>query len=246
MEKFYGQTLQAYHLALIHHDVAVRHLSGEDLRLDGARLQPEDQVEIFPGVSLDTLGFAHLFGVFNGSRVHRQRESRTSLDDAPPGLYYTVIHTHLIQNQHKNRIGIAQTEGGLDMFVGEMFVDHIFLNGRKTPPLLGTITFALSAITAFLLGIRWIELIAAGGVGYSRAHHGFKVWPKLGFDAPVEVEEVAGAPNLAHCRTVQEVLAIDPTWWEGNGSQRLMRFDLAADSRSWRKLLCYLDSKGEF
>jgi hypothetical protein len=42
---------------------------------------------------------------------------------------------------------------------------------------------------------------------------------------------------------VQDVLDVDAAWWEQNGSQRRMTFDLAADSRSWRKLLPYIFSK---
>jgi hypothetical protein len=42
---------------------------------------------------------------------------------------------------------------------------------------------------------------------------------------------------------VQDLLEIDEAWWAANGSQRLMEFDLAADSRSWTKLLDYLLDK---
>jgi hypothetical protein len=65
----------------------------------------------------------------------------------------------------------------------------------------------------------------------------------LGFDAPLEPEETDGRPDLAPCRTVQDVIAIDELWWRENGWQRWMEFDLTADSRSWRKLLDYLRGK---
>ena len=88
-----------------------------------------------------------------------------------------------------------------------------------------------------------MSLVAAGGRGFNPRHIGYKVWPKLGFDADLLPGELDDAPQHEGCRTVQDVLAIDPAWWEQHGSQRRMTFDLAADSRSWRKLLPYVLSK---
>jgi hypothetical protein len=88
-----------------------------------------------------------------------------------------------------------------------------------------------------------VSLVAAGGKGFNRRHVGYKVWPKLGFDADLLPGELDGAAVCDGCQTVQDALAVDPAWWEQNGSQRRMTFDLAADSRSWRKLLPYVRSK---
>lgn len=83
------------------------------------------------------------------SRVHEQAEKRPSLDDAPPGLYFTVVNNKVIQNPHKNRSGLFVEEAGsTDLFIEGLHVDHFFLNEHKTPPSLGTFAFALCAITA--------------------------------------------------------------------------------------------------
>lgn len=93
------------------------------------------------------------------------------------------------------------------------------------------------------MGYRHISVVAGGGVGYAPRMIGYKFWPKVGFDAELEPGETNAAPHLAMCRTVQDVIAVDEAWWEANGSQRWMEFDLGAGSPSWRKLLDYLDSK---
>lgn len=71
---------------------------------------------------------------------------------------------------------------------------------------------------------------------------GFAVWPKFGFDAPLLPAELNAAPSAAlrACETVQDVIAIDADWWEEHGRGRDMRFNLTADSRSWKVLLNYL------
>lgn len=51
---------------------------------------------------------------------------------------------------------------------------------------------------------------------------------------------MAPSEALRACRTVQEVIAVDPDWWNVHGRGRNMRFDLSADSRSWAILLHYL------
>ena len=108
---------------------------------------------------------------------------------------------------------------------------------------MGTVAFALCAITAHLAGLSHVSLVAAGGSGFVNHHIGYKVWPKLGFNAPLLPNEVAQAPHLAHCQSVQDVLSTDADWWDQNGSQRIMMFDLSAFSASWEKLLPYVGRK---
>lgn len=88
-----------------------------------------------------------------------------------------------------------------------------------------------------------VSLVAAGGKGFNQRHIGYKVQPKLGFDADLLPGELDDAPQHDGCRTVQDVMAVDPAWWEENGSQRRMTFDLAADSRSWRELQLQLGQR---
>jgi hypothetical protein len=118
-------------------------------------------------------------------------------------------------------------------------MDHFFLR-NTAPENLGTISFALSAITAHLAGLSYISLIAAGGNGFNPKHIGYKVWPKLGFDASLLDVEIAQFPDS---QTVQDLLEQDTQWWDTYGSQRYMQFDLSAYSSSWRRLIPYLQDR---
>ncbi|WP_243488911.1 hypothetical protein [Massilia violaceinigra] len=159
-----------------------------------------------------------------------------------------MINNKVIQGPHKNRSGIfvAETDT-VGLFMDGLHIDHFFLNKRLTPPMLGTIAFTLCAITAHLAGLNTISLIAAGGKGFNMRHVGFKVWPKLGFDADLLPGEVEGVAHLEGCRTVQDVILRDGVWWEAERSQRLMTFDLGASpGRSWQMLLSYISRKNIF
>ncbi|WP_260435028.1 MULTISPECIES: hypothetical protein [unclassified Burkholderia] len=122
-----------------------------------------------------------------------------------------------------------------------LHIDHVFLR-RQAPDYLGTVAFALCAITAHCLGYRRITLLAGGGEGYDEHLIGYRYWPKIGFDAPTEPHERA-IPAFADCWTAQDLIACDHPWWEVHGSQRLMEFDLGSGSRSWAKPLDYLLEK---
>lgn len=241
---YYTSHLAELHQRLLEHPVTAAHLNGTAIRLDGVELTAEDRFKLPSACELTALEFAHLFSMFNGSRVHQQAEKLHGPDDAPPGLYFTVVNTKLIRNQHKNKAGLVTLAmGTTDLFIDALHVDHFFLNKRATPDGLGTFAFTLSAITAHLAGLAHITLVAAGGVGFSPRHVGYTVWPRLGFDAVLLPGETQAAPQLVGCHTVQDVLAADPDWWEAHGSQRLMTFDLAAHSRSWQKLIPYAGEK---
>ena len=240
---YYGTHLAALHRQLLGHWITKTYLTGTNIRFDGAHLTQADRFA-FPFGELTALEFAHLFSVFNDSRVHQQAERCTGRDDAPPGQYFTVINTKVIQSQHKNKSGIFIEESGTtELFIEGLHIDHFFLKESRTPPSLGTFAFALCAITAHLAGLDHISLIAAGGKGFSHQHIGYKVWPKLGFDAELLPEETVGTPHLLNCRTVQDVLAQDASWWDEHGSQRQMTFALAAHSASWQKLIPYVSKK---
>jgi hypothetical protein len=137
----------------------------------------------------------------------------------------------------------ASLDGGTHLFIDSLHVDPYFLNEHHTLPTLGTVAFALCAITAHLAKLSQISLVAAGGRGFDGRYIGYKVWPKFGFDAPLEAHEASHVPGLAHCNSVQGVMAVDPAWWEQNGSQRVMTFDLTAGSASWQKLLSYVGKR---
>lgn len=240
---FYRTHLAELHQQLLASPITRAYFTGTGIRFDGVELAPADFYEL-PIGTLSIVEFAHMFSVFDGSRVHEQVERSPGLDDAPPGLYFTIVHPQLIQRPRKNRLGLyTELSGEADLFIDGLHVDHYFLNKHHTPPSLGTVAFSLCAITAHLAGLALVTLVAAGGRGFGHRYVGYKVWPRLGFDAPLWPGEVAQAPHLAHCRSVQDVLATDPLWWDDHGSQRLMAFDLRANSTSWRKMLPYARRK---
>jgi hypothetical protein len=173
-------------------------------------------------------------------------------------VYFTSVQPTILQHPHKNRIGLyEEADDGISLYFGEaavdealalepaavqaLHIDHVFLR-HQAPDWLGTVAFALCAMTAHRLGYRRITLIAGGGEGYDAHLIGYRYWPKLGFNAPLEDPERAIGAFHA-CETVQDLIARDEGWWTAHGSQRLMEFDLSADSRSWTKLLDYLLDK---
>ena len=241
---FYQTHLAELHRQLLASPITRAYLTGTGIRFDGIEMAPLDLYEL-PIGTLSIVEFAHLFSVFDGRRVHEQVQRSPGPDDAPPGLYYTVANARLIRHPGKNRLGLyTDSDGnGTDLFIDGLHVDRYVLNKKSTPPTLGTVAFALCAITAHLAGLSHVSLVAAGGHGFGRSYVGYKVWPRLGFDAPLWSGEVAKAPHLADCRTVQDVLAVDAAWWDNHGSQRVMTFDLRASSASWLKLLPYAGRK---
>lgn len=242
-----------------------QHLLSGTFRFDGDDFVGGQIVEYVDGHFLQTEDMARLLMIFDGGRVHAQNQLNFGIDDSPPGVYFTSINRRVIHPGHKNRIGlvrVADDANGLFVesldvdapddedlaadaepeFRQGLHVDHHYL-ADDAPQFAGTISFALSAMTAHNLGFVSISLIAGGGRDFNPDMIGFRYWPKVGFDAELLPGEVAGAVHLADCLTVQDVIARDMDWWDQNGSQRLMEFDLRAESRSWRKLLDYLGEK---
>jgi hypothetical protein len=265
--EFFERVLCAPYETLCRTPLATTHLTGV-FRFDGQMLEEGDAFQL-EDVTMTSQEAAHLLMVFDGSRVSEQEQSNIGLDDAPPGTYFTVVNRAVIHEGHKNRIGIYQEEGaGASIHLGDgdavqpeadvpiaaqldegdieparaVHVDHLFLR-RQAPDWLGTVAFALCAVIAHRMGFTHISLVAGGGRGHNPNMIGYFFWPKLGFDAPLEPEESDARPEFAACETVQDLLAIDEQWWEDNGTQRWMEFDLAADSPAWRKLLDYLREK---
>lgn len=240
---YYHSHLATLHQQLMVHTVTQTYLSGTAIRYDGTILLPSDRFDL-SFCELSTLEFAHLFSIFDGSRVHRQATRHPGADEAPPGLYFTIINNRVIQSPFKNKLGLfSQDTGTTDLFIKGLHIDHYCLDRHQIPRWLGTIAFALCAITAHLAGLGHISLIAAGGRGFSKRYIGYRVWPKLGFDARLLSLETAAVPHLHGCKTVQDVLTVDPVWWDIHGSQRLMTFELGACSASWQKLLAYIQAK---
>lgn len=165
---FFERTLRAPYEALRQSVQARQHLSGV-FRYDGQDLRSDDPFELFD-VLLSSEEVAHLLMVFDGSRVHEQEQYNNGLDDAPPGTYFTTVNADVVHEGHKNRVGIYDEEDGPGLFLEDMLasegaeddgeeaqaggmavhVDHFYLR-RQAPDGLGTVAFALCAITAHCL-----------------------------------------------------------------------------------------------
>jgi hypothetical protein len=261
---FFEEKLREPYEALLHTQVAREHLTGH-FRLDGQDIEPDrildfDPDEVMGVEQLRGEEIARLLMLFDGSRVREQPQYDFGQDDSPPGVYFTYVNTSVVKEGHKNRVGVYQVGHESSVFLGSggemendavdgqdparaVHVDHMFLRDEATQ-YLATVSFALCAITAHTLGYSRISLIAAGGKGFDRRMVGYNYWPKLGFDGELLEAETAGFPELQHCATVQDILATDPDWWEREGSQRWMEFDLRAGSPCWEKMLNYLGRKG--
>lgn len=246
---FYFDELIDLHQILDEHEHTTKFLNGSGVRLDGKEYFADEDYH-FDYIGARKLKFkeyAQLFGVFNNSRAREHTERNPRADCLYPGLYVTVVNGDVIEACHKNRAGLFIEEGGAQGLALEgLFIESTMLRKQRTPPLLGTVAFGLCAIQAFLIGLDKIELVAAGGVGYNKKYYGYSVWPKFGFNAPLYEGEFRDdhVPEFIGCATVLDAVEVDEMLWALHGSQRLMTFDLGPGSRSWTKLLRYMDSKG--
>ena len=85
ISEFYQTHLASLHQQLQTSPITRAYLTGTGIRFDGSNLMPEDQFEL-PFGNFSTQEFAHLFSIFDGSRVHQQA-AKEPVQDAPPGLY---------------------------------------------------------------------------------------------------------------------------------------------------------------
>lgn len=241
-EQEFNNRIDLIYDQLMQHEITQSFFSCEGIKFDGEHLELASSFHM-PGLgSLSAQQIVFLFSVFNGSRIHVQPIKHLTVDQAPPGLYFNIINTKVIQNSHKNRIGLVFEENEApELYVDSLHIDHFYLHEQHTRAKLGTLAFTLCAITAYRVNIKSITLIAAGGVGFNPNYIGYKVWPKLGFNAELLPNEVDHVAELAACQTVQQVIEINSDWWDVNGSQRLMTFDLSPNSISWKKLLSYTE-----
>lgn len=229
-------------------------LMGQPLAQDYFRgeLFQEDGVHRFKGITLETPdlgvidldeeGTGRLFMIPDGSIVWTRLVAEEG--DAPAGLDVMSNNPFMADDEYTSVIAYRSDEGSA-LAVDALYVRRLMLLA-DAPSRLATVSFGLMAISAYRHGFHHISLMAAGDgpvdPGEDDRFVGYAVWPKFGFDAPLEPVDLNAAPTVAlrACRSVQEVISVDPAWWENNGRGRPMRFDLMANSQSWRILLDYL------
>lgn len=196
------------------------------------------------GLDLNAADIGRLFMAPDESEVEvltlRERD-----DGTPAGV--NVVSTNSFVQEGEGVAVIAyQDVDGAGVRLDAINLKRVMLVA-EAPERFCTIAFGLMACTAYRLGFAEITLFAAGrGFGQVALDEddlvGYQVWPKFGFDAPLIAADLNRHARFARCRSVQEVVELDPEWWAANGRGIEMRFDLAPESRSWRVLLNYLYS----
>lgn len=121
--------------------------------------------------------------------------------------------------------------------------DYLFIDPAAQGGGIGARILGQQARTAARLGVSRLETDAARGPGMV----GYKVWPKLGYDARIPAEVRAKLPkDLAKASKVSDLMRSERgrTFWDQNGVTTPMTFDLKAGSYSRRTLDAYLKYKG--
>lgn len=225
----------------------------------GILYQPKNQpfvavnlVEPFVGVNLVGFGdgtlqlsameVGRLFMAPDDSLVVVKRLQEQS-DGTPAGIH-VFSDNDFVQEGELVDIVAYQDDDGTGIRVDALRLSKVLL-APEAPARLCTVAFGLMACTAYRLGFREITLYAAGNGSSGRVSNddatvGYFVWPKFGFDAPLDPVDLNSAPHLAQCSSVQDVVAADAAWWNARGRGREMTFDLTPSSRSWNVLLHYL------
>ena len=110
---------------------------------------------------------------------------------------------------------------------------------------LGLLAFLHQVIGARALGVQYFELWAAGDY-LDRSHNGYYTWARFGFDARLTAHQRSLlSDDLYGAETVNEVIQRGGhRWWQRNGNDVAMYFDLDEESAMMRVFLDYLSEKG--
>ncbi|MGO4470216.1 hypothetical protein, partial [Pseudoduganella sp. RAF53_2] len=166
-------------------------------------------------------------------------------DGTPAGMHVRSTNDFVQQDEQVDVVAYRDVMGD-GVRIDALYFSRIML-AHDAPERLCTVGFALLACTAYRLGFAEVTLFAAGR-GYGPAELdeddlvGYQVWPKFGFDAQLAEGDLNRDARFRYCRSVLDVVALDPAWWEAHGRPTEMRFDLTANSRSWQVLVDYLDN----
>ncbi|NHZ95732.1 hypothetical protein [Massilia sp. CCM 8734] len=241
--RFDEHNIRKIETILLGHPIARDYFQGElydkrGQRSDGFTLERHD------GTILELIEkqSAHLFMIPDGSAAWALRVNEHG--NAPPGMNVQFINS-FVKDGEQNSVIAFRSEQAPGVWCDALHIGSMMLS-PETPPRFCTVAFGLMAVTAYRFGFSGIHLYGAGRgplrPGDPDALIGYWVWPKLGFDAPVHVAEMTRHRDttMHGLRTVQEVLAHCPEWWETYGSARPMQFHLRANSPSWSILLNYI------
>ncbi|QMT30500.1 hypothetical protein [Alysiella filiformis] len=110
--------------------------------------------------------------------------------------------------------------------------------------LLATFAFLQQVNAAFRLGFSKIKLEAAGDCR-DEQYNGYYTWARLGFTMPLS-DDFRLPDNALHAKEVADLMQNENhiAWWKENGQGGEMEFDLHKNSKSFKVLEYYLESKG--
>lgn len=207
-------------------DVTKRHFNGLIAVVD-----PDDYMT---KSGLDRVGVARLSGAMDGAEV-------TIVDTTISGnATFRVRHEMLDDEKPMERSVRRTAQGFIIINHGLMFRPEYQRLG------IGSRSFAMEVMAAVDLGASSIQTVADGSPSDAK-FVGWRVWPKLGYDASLNDGELKNLPaSLSHARTVLDLHESKEgeLWWLKNGYGRIMTFMTDKDSRSFRVLSAYLNSRG--
>lgn len=110
---------------------------------------------------------------------------------------------------------------------------------------LGLRAFLHQVIGAKALDIQYFELWAAGNY-LDRSHNGYYTWARFGFDARLTAyQKSLLSDGLYGAETVNEIIQRGgQRWWQRNGNDVAMYFELSEESAMMRVFRGYLSEKG--
>lgn len=241
---FLEHSIKPFETFLLEHEIGELFTAGELYDLAG---NPITGLKLphfgTSGLSLTSIDVGRLFMAPDLSKV--SIKVLTEHDDGAPEGVNVSSDNPFVQPGHPVTVIAYQTESGPAVRLDNLYLKEVMLKPKpESPDRFGTVAFGLMAATAFRHGFHEISLFAAGHGSVTPLDPdemvGYLVWPKFGFDAVLSAVDLQKNPLLRDCKTLQEVLRVDPDWWERFGSGREMVFDLRANSVSWNILLDYV------
>lgn len=177
----------------------------------------------FPGMELDREVIPLLAGALDGSRILAKQKAGSLYLEARHELYDRPVTWQV------DKDGVLH---GIELYLSP-----------DAPKGLGTRMMATSIFTAQTLGLKEIQIMAAG-----KPDNGYYTWPRLGFDAPLTEADLRQLERDGF-KDVKAVLDVMQTskgrdWWRAHGTRREMIFTLDAAGRSMQTLTKYLKDRG--
>jgi hypothetical protein len=186
------------------------------------------------GATVETVG--SLFGAPDGSGVTLSSNFNREVKDF--GLYVSIYGDNFMAERRLYRDG----KGAL-VCVNDQFM----VTKQQQGSGLGAKMFSSQVDMLAKAGVSRIDTSASRYSGTDQdVLVGYKVWPKLGYDGPLAKTTITKLPPaLKSARTVQQLYSTPAgkAWWEKNGNDIDLSFDLKPNSNSRKVLNAYLARK---